>query len=84
MADEQSPFNSSGAAEVAFETINSIGVPDIGVSANANRIGVYGEARDEPNGRPTKPEGTGVLGRGDIQGCMASAARLATRIPRSS
>jgi hypothetical protein len=76
MAVEDSSFNSSGDTTVAFQTINSKGVPQIGVSANATDFGVYGEAVAAHGGPPTTPAKTGVLGRGDKHGVYGVSGKI--------
>jgi hypothetical protein len=72
MSDVEDSFNSTGATEVAFETINTEGFPAFGVSVVGTTCGVYGRnltmAGDPDHDRRTAPANTGVFGRGDSHG----------------
>lgn len=76
MAAEDSSFNSSGDAVVAFQTINSKGRPAFGVSADASQCGVYGEGVDVPHDPTAAPSLTGVLGRGDFHGVYGISSQI--------
>jgi hypothetical protein len=61
-------FNSTGETVVAFETINTRGTPDFGVSVIGATCGVYGQGTVAFRDRRIAPSGTGVFGRGEAQG----------------
>jgi len=76
MAEESDSFNSTGSV-VSFETLNNNNQA-FGVSVTGSQCGVYGESSSTPIGtRPSKefvPEGTGVCGRGEVQGVLGDGA----------
>ncbi|HWE62026.1 MAG TPA: hypothetical protein VHB98_09965 [Chloroflexota bacterium] len=76
MADVEDSFNTTGPTVVAFETLNTAGIPAFGVSAAGSTCGVYGQGASVAHDRRTSPSLTGVLGRGDFHGVYGITSQV--------